>query len=111
MLENIKRRINRKPTGCKNHYWSRKNNCVGRVQDLLNNAAKELETQIPHLSNKQTGKLTFESKKSKPQMTNDQNSKPPKIAGGKNIPSARNPVKTETIEPEKTILKEKGRNR
>lgn len=90
-----------------------KNNCVGRVQDLLNNAAKELETQIPHLSNKQepaNSPLNHKNPSLEPtiktQVTASQIAR-----AEKNIPPARNPVKTETIEPEKTILKEKGRSR
>lgn len=90
-----------------------KNNRVGRVQDLLNNAAKELETQIPHLSNKleqANSPLNPKNPSLEPTIKTQETASQIALAE-KIFPPARNPVKTETIEPEKTILKEKGRSR
>lgn len=90
-----------------------KNNGVERIQYLLKNAAKELEINIPHLSNEREPKISPLNEKIFVSQTNDkfQEFASPNSATEKNTPPVQNQISNETIERNKTISREKGRSR
>ncbi len=90
-----------------------KNGCVERIQVLLQSAAKELQALSPTFAKNQETKISdFNDLTERGQTTGygkEIPSQNPTVET--TIPSSRNSAKTETIEREKTIVKEKGRSR
>ena len=90
-----------------------KKNGVGRIQDLLNNAMKELETFFPNLSNERKPENSLLNQKNPTRQPEDKTKGivSQNISAQNIIPPVQNQVKTETIEREKTISREKQRSR
>lgn len=87
-----------------------KNNRVGRIQDLLNNAAKELETLSPQLLNEPEPKNSpFNQNNPLRQAAIETQEIVRQDSADKNIQPTSNQVKS--IQYEKTTVKEKGRSR
>ncbi len=87
-----------------------KNNRVERVQDLLNNTAKELESLSPHLSNEREPENSPYNQKNPLRQATIENRE---IASQHSVEKNIQPtsIQSKTIENEKTIGKEKGRSR
>ncbi len=90
-----------------------KKTSVARIQDLLNNTAKELETLLPNLSKKLESENSPLIQKNAVRQLDDKTQEigSQNISAENNIQPAQNYVKTEIIEREKTSFKEKGRSR
>lgn len=87
-----------------------KNNRVERIQDLLNKAAKELETLSPQLLNEPESKNSpFNQNNPLRQTIIETQEIASQNSAEKNIQPTSNQVKS--IEHEKTMVKEKGRSR
>ena len=92
---------------------SEKNNNVGRIQDLLEGAAKELQIIVPNLTKEQESKISQQNDSTdrrqpagKSQEISNQNA-----ISEASVRASHQHIKAEIVETEKTTVKEKGRTR